>query len=953
MSDSKRKLSASSISIIKKPKSSSLSSFSSVITIVRDPEHVLGKQFTLSTDGSIHKQAAVSLSVGIAVMHHIDTHQALAELLTEVGNDPHAAIINAAFNGIEVGEEFLILSERQIEKRLGIPRDDRERQKGVHATEYQGVKHKAVGRFKENVLPSCWQYLDRDVDQHTPDEFASLSFDEWHHAVSRFLPGFDTVSYCRAASTSSRVHQDDKAVGGGNGHLWFRVHDPADIERFRTAVIVQAAAADMTWLKPRHSRVEPGKVIGHSLTTIVDPSVFTPGRLIFVGQPVVSEGLAVVPPSVTFHKEQQDSFDTAIIALPDDKATRSITRKAGVEMRVRPKAESLSIHSYDLTLNTEIETEDHATMTIREIVQSAIPGKIRCQTPFRESGSFAAFFNTGSDGTPFVHDVGTSITHWLSKSEQQELAFAHAIGVTAKVLQTVTDDCGAPFENSAIRAFALIREKNQAEYQRIRSELKKRNNSVSVVNLDRAVNKEKAAAHTPETHHGFALSLIDQLTVDGFPTVGHEGRIYNYDRDQGIWTGKPPEALVRMVAESHDGLSNCSRTTDYSGVALHAISLATDTDFFADAPVGLACPSGFYSIRGARVEVTPLSGDHRQRVKLKFDPKDQPTPLFAQFLHETFESVVEGEEDQQRALLQEIVGGIMLGILFRYQKAAIFYDPFGRAGKGTLERVVRELVPATFVTAISPFQWNREYYLASLAGARLNVVGELPDHESIPAAAFKSVTGGDLLTGRHPNHRTITFKNEAAHLFMTNHLINTRDHSEAFYARWLIIEFPNSRLRSGLPIDPSLANRIIESEMPGIAHWALQGALRLLEQRTFSQSTVHDRLMAKWRRTANSMEEFIYECCATGDDSYKVRRSHFYEQYRDWCTENGRKPFAKGKVKELLEHNIGLGIRLTSLDGYEIFRGVQINESNLEQQRRSCYPDYSPMKQSDGEDSEY
>lgn len=56
------------------------------------------------------------------------------------------------------------------------------------------------------------------------------------------------------------------------------------------------------------------------------------------------------------------------------------------------------------------------------------------------------------------------------------------------------------------------------------------------------------------------------------------------------------------------------------------------------------------------------------------------------------------------------------------------------------------------------------------------------------------------------------------------------------------------------------------------------------------------------------------------DQTY--RRSDFYQDYTGWCTDNGRKPFSKGRVKELLEHNIGLGIRLVELNGYETFRGI-------------------------------
>ena len=42
--------------------------------------------------------------------------------------------------------------------------------------------------------------------------------------------------------------------------------------------------------------------------------------------------------------------------------------------------------------------------------------------------------------------------------------------------------------------------------------------------------------------------------------------------------------------------------------------------------------------------------------------------------------------------------------------------------------------------------------------------------------------------------------------------------------------------------------------------------------------------------------------------------------------ENGRKPFAKGRVLDLITHNFGLGITHTKLAGIEIFRGVKLKE---------------------------
>jgi hypothetical protein len=185
-------------------------------------------------------------------MHQIDTHEELAELFKSVGDDPNAAIINAAFSGIDTGEEFIILSESEIEQRLGISKSDRAQQKGVHRISYNGKEYKAVGRFKDNVCPSGWQFFDRDVDKHTPDKFAAMGFDNWLTAIKSMLPPGVDFSYCHVGSTSSRVFQDGKPVGGGNGHTWLKFGNPDDVERFRAAIMVAAVQAGMTWLKPRY-----------------------------------------------------------------------------------------------------------------------------------------------------------------------------------------------------------------------------------------------------------------------------------------------------------------------------------------------------------------------------------------------------------------------------------------------------------------------------------------------------------------------------------------------------------------------------------------------------------------------------------------------------------------------------------------------------------------------------
>lgn len=889
------------------------------ITVVRDPEHHLGKRFDKNADGTVSKKSAVNLSFGIAVMHRVETHADLAKLLVEVGDDPSAAIINASFDGIEIGEEFAILSEREIEKRLGIPGSDRA---GIHQIEYAGKLMTAVGRFKENVHPSNWQLLDRDIDEHTPEQYRNLTTAQWLQTMAAIIPSVDQLSYVETPSSSSRVLLDGKAVGAGNGHVWVYVDDPTDIERARTAILDRADQADMTWPKPRFSKLEEGKVVGNNLNTILDPSVWTAGRLVFDGQPAVGDGLTVLPLEPIIHTGEHNILNTAAIAMPDAKTVCEVTRRPGVEMDIRTGSNGLRIVANDLTLDTEIETQKHGILTVREMVEKRIEGKMRCQAPFRASESWAAFYNTNADGIPFVFDNGTNITHWLNQFEAEEVKLIPAKAVISELLPKVKEDGAVALEKPMVEALAVIQQADPAEYQRQRAALKVANKSVALGAVDRTVKACMAEISNVETHHGYAKTSLKELTEGDWSPVGHQGGLNVVNPAIGLWERKPVESLIRMVAERHDAKEHCARSSDYRAIAEHMVSLATDEHFFADAPNGLACPGGFYQISGGEITLVPLTPAHRQRVMLDFTPTEIATPLFDKFLHETFQSPHEGEEAQQITLVQEIVGAIMLGIIHKYQFAVLFYEPFGRAGKGTLEKQIRALVPKEFISAISPFKWHHDYHVATLAGKRLNVVGELPENEPIPASAFKSVIGGDLVTGRHPTHRPITFANEAAHLFMSNHTITTKDQSEAFFARWKIVEFPNSRLKSGLPLDENLAQRIIDNELPGIAWWGLQGAARVLRNGKFSASTAHDRLLAKWRRSTNTLEEFIHECCVLSIDC-QYRRSEFYKTYADWCSETGRKPFSKGRVKDLLEHNLGMGIRLVEIDGYETFVGIK------------------------------
>ncbi|CAN5359832.1 hypothetical protein BH10PSE17_BH10PSE17_25180 [soil metagenome] len=457
-----------------------------------------------------------------------------------------------------------------------------------------------------------------------------------------------------------------------------------------------------------------------------------------------------------------------------------------------------------------------------------------------------------------------------------------------------------------------------------------------VITDELATHEEADDGDFKETHAGYATKALEAIQAEsgGIAAVGAESQLWaNVD---GIWVPRDAGRLRGLVADMFDGMPRCERGSDYAQITQHMLIVAgaDRSDFFEQAPVGVASRLGFHRLVAGDVVLEELRPEHRQRT-LAPAPIEGPLTMWLRFLHTSFASKTDGECEAQIAMLQEIFGAVMLGIMARYEKAVLFYGP-GRSGKGTAAKVLERLIEDSARCAVSPMRWQREYFLATLAGKRLNIVGELPDDQSIPASDFKSVIGRDSLEGRHPNHRPFTFRNSAAHVFSSNHFISVTDRTPAFFTRWLLVEFPNSRIGlSGDAIDVDLAEAIIESEIEAISPWAMEGARRLTQRGHFITTTAHDRLMAKWTRGSNSLMEFLHDdevvqlegWSARGLMGYVVSRSDLFEAYVDWCRSSGRKPFGKQKVFEMLEEpmcqSLGLSVRRDKTQWY-IVDGAQL-----------------------------
>jgi hypothetical protein len=382
-------------------------------------------------DGAVSKSMAKNNGVFLAQTAPAPDIAAMADVLREVGTHPDCTLSLGVFKDAPA-EPFVVLPEAMLAKRLGVDPLDRDALKGFHEIDGKPT----VARLKENMQFGSWLLFDRDCVKGMPPELADLDRAAWLAAMDRLVPGLAQAGRILLPSTSQRVVVDGAPMQSSSYHLFLQVIDPGEIPRIWSqllpksfVVTIEAPPREgpvrLGFLRPKYSRTDPGVVVAWQPWTIFDPSTASPERLVFDGAPVIGsgDGLKVRPPQLEI--SEGDALDLSAFedldqaSIPEiEKRTRTTVRLKRSGKGARARVIGVSTTSATLSLELEIETERGWT-TVNELHQSGA-GKTRCQSPFRESSSWAAYYNVFHDGKPFIFDSGTN-TKYVLRDDREEI----------------------------------------------------------------------------------------------------------------------------------------------------------------------------------------------------------------------------------------------------------------------------------------------------------------------------------------------------------------------------------------------------------------------------------------------------------------------------------------------------------------------------------------------------
>lgn len=178
------------------------------------------------------------------------------------------------------------------------------------------------------------------------------------------------------------------------------------------------------------------------------------------------------------------------------------------------------------------------------------------------------------------------------------------------------------------------------------------------------------------------------------------------------------------------------------------------------------------------------------------------------------------------------------------------------------------------------------------------------------SALYKQIVGNDSIMAEHKNKPLFEFTPFCKMIFSANRPPMTRDQSNAFFERWLIIPFetvyeiqPHGCAQMA---DTQLSSKLWHpAELSGLANRAVAGLQRVRNRGwRFDVPASVKAETDRYKLTADSVLSFLSETREKGDiDKDSQLLSEMYADYKYWCRDSGRhelsRPNFLAQIEEL------------------------------------------------------
>jgi len=404
------------------------------------------------------------------------------------------------------------------------------------------------------------------------------------------------------------------------------------------------------------------------------------------------------------------------------------------------------------------------------------------------------------------------------------------------------------------------------------------------------------AVATLSFQRGDEVEIADALLNTLGRATFAEGAVYTYDDDVGIWSEVTHARLTQMVMTyaGHPVLTPSPHALKLSNAQIRgAINLAraklsVDSDILSSSAKGVAFSNGFATPYAGQILLDPHHPSHAARFAYPYDYEaGRPHPRLDEFLFELFADADENDRIAQINLLQEFIGTSLIGDATTYQRCLMLVGA-GANGKSAFLDIASSIFPPDTRAAVPPQEWGTRFRTATLCGVLANFVNEIPEHEIVASAVFKSVISGESIQGERKHMDPFYFRPRAGHIFATNTLPATSDHSNGFWRRQMVVPFTRDMEKASVH-RKNAARYVIDAEHAALVNWALEGARRVQQQGEYTVPASSLRYVDQWRRETDSVRQFLETACVARPGA-RTPAPMLHKSYSEWALRSRLKP---------------------------------------------------------------
>ncbi|MDK1476787.1 phage/plasmid primase, P4 family [Streptomyces sp. 549] len=347
-----------------------------------------------------------------------------------------------------------------------------------------------------------------------------------------------------------------------------------------------------------------------------------------------------------------------------------------------------------------------------------------------------------------------------------------------------------------------------------------------------------------------------------------------------------------------------------------------DTARGCDSPI-VACSNGLLRI-GDR-ELLPHTPGFFNLVAVPYAYDPQATaPTWERFLHQLW-------PDDSAAInaLQEWFGYVLSGRTDQ-QKIMLIKGP-SRSGKGTIARVLKELVGKENLAGPTLAGLGTNFGLSSLLGKPLAVISDArlsgQDGGQV-VERLLTISGEDTIDIDRKYRDAWTGRLPTRLMILTNELPHFGDSSGVIARRFVVLNMTVSWLGKE---DTTLTDKLA-AEMPGIINWSLDGLARLERNGRITEPPSSREAVITMQDTASPTSAFVRERCTTGP-TCSIPVDTLWSVWREWAEDNGVKATGTKQVfgRNLLSVVPQLN-RTRPRDAYgrqvATYNGITLNQSH-------------------------